>query len=98
MAYISDNLEAARAAFRRAIDMEKDVRAKHAYSSCHYRSTSFFTAPPSHRSSCILSLQNPEFLDGYGAFLAECGPRSEAITVLQRACELAPNHGFEKFM
>lgn len=42
--------------------------------------------------------QNIEFLDGYGSFLAECGPQSEAVTVLQRAVALQPEDGFEKYM
>ena len=43
-------------------------------------------------------LQNDEFLDAYGTFLAENGPREEALAVLQRAIEITPDHGFEKFM
>lgn len=45
-----------------------------------------------------LCTQNIEFLDAYGAFLAEYGDRREAITVLQKACSSAPDVGFEKFM
>ncbi len=42
--------------------------------------------------------QNVEFLEGYGSFLAEVGPQSEAVTVLQRAVALQPDEGFEKYM
>lgn len=42
--------------------------------------------------------QNAQFLDGYGAFLAEYGGRQEAIPVLQKACAACPEDGFEKFM
>lgn len=51
-----------------------------------------------YQSTCVDGLQNIMYLDGYGTFLAENGPREESIIILQRACELAPNHGFEKFM
>lgn len=40
----------------------------------------------------------PDFLDGFGAFLAEAGPADEAAAVLRRACAAAPDAGFEKFM
>lgn len=46
----------------------------------------------------IIVLQNLELLDAYGSFLAEVGPREEAITVLKHACELEPDTGFEKYM
>ena len=45
-----------------------------------------------------ICVQNEEYLDSYGVFLAENGPRDEAVTVLQRAIEVAPDHGFEKYM
>lgn len=44
------------------------------------------------------ALQNVEFLQGYGSFLAECGPREEAVAVLQRAVQQEPDEGFEKYM
>ena len=47
--------------------------------------------------SCMCA-QNAQFLDGYGAFLAEYGGRQEAIPVLQKACAASPEDGFEKFM
>lgn len=43
-------------------------------------------------------LQNVEYLEGYGSFLAEVGPRSEALAVLQKAAQLLPDEGFEKYM
>lgn len=43
-------------------------------------------------------LQNPEFLDGYGSFLAEVGPQEEAVEVLQRAVAMQPESGYEKYM
>lgn len=50
---------------------------------------------------CVLrEPENVEFLDGYGSFLAEFANdrKDEAIKVLQKACDLAPMTGFEKFM
>lgn len=49
-------------------------------------------------SSYLPDLQNEEFLNAYGTFLAENGPREEALVMLQRAVDLFPNHGFEKYM
>jgi kinesin family protein 5 len=51
-------------------------------------------------STCspLTRLQNVEFLEGYGSFLAETGARAEATTVLQKAAQLDPEDGFEKFM
>jgi hypothetical protein len=43
-------------------------------------------------------LQNTEYLEGYGSFLAEVGPHTEALAVLQKAAQLQPDEGFEKFM
>jgi kinesin family protein 5 len=43
-------------------------------------------------------VQNLEYLDGYGSFLAECGPPEEAVAVLRCAVQLQPEEGFEKFM
>jgi len=51
-----------------------------------------------HRRVCDTCVQNAQFLDGYGAFLAEYGGRQEAIPVLQKACAASPENGFEKFM
>lgn len=54
---------------------------------------------PSHLAVCSIPLlQNLEFLEGYGSFLAETGQREEAVAVLQRAVAAQPDEGFEKFM
>ena len=37
-------------------------------------------------------------MDALGALLAEVGPEEEAVQVLQRAVELSPDRGHEKFM
>ncbi|KAI3423950.1 hypothetical protein D9Q98_009784 [Chlorella vulgaris] len=42
--------------------------------------------------------ENTEYLEGYGSFLAEVGPHTEALAVLQKAAQLQPDEGFEKFM
>ena len=47
---------------------------------------------------CPPPLQNLEFLEGYGSFLAETGAQAEAATVLRRAVQLQPEEGFEKYM
>lgn len=65
VAYFSDDIEGARAAFNRALELEPE---------------------------------NEEFLDAYCAFLAENGPHDEALETLQKAVELFPDHGFEKYM
>ena len=39
-----------------------------------------------------------EILDAYGAFLAEAGPQTEAVTVLQQAVPHQPEQGFEKYL
>ena len=43
-------------------------------------------------------LQNVVVVDAFGALLAEVGPQEEAVEVLKRAVELAPDSGFEKYM
>ena len=106
MAYISDDLDTARTSFQRALEMEPEVsdayqgRRSAVYlhiPRCFPPAAAPAPAAAAH-PTLLPPLQNAEYLDGYGAFLAECGPRAEAIAVLQRACDLAPNHGFEKFM
>ena len=47
---------------------------------------------------CLAHVQNEEFLDAYCAFLAENGSHDEALETLQKAVELFPDHGFEKYM
>lgn len=53
---------------------------------------------PATCSSFPICPQNVEFLEGYGSFLAETGARAEATAVLQKAAQLDPEDGFEKFM
>lgn len=58
------------------------------------------TSPPQTHLTAPLppSPQNEEYLNSYGTFLAENGPREVALEVLSRAVELFPDHGYEKYM
>ncbi|KAL4424581.1 hypothetical protein ABPG77_009165 [Micractinium sp. CCAP 211/92] len=58
----------------------------------------FELARTSFKRALDMEPENVEFLEGYGSFLAEVGPQSEAVTVLQRAVALQPDEGFEKYM
>ncbi|EFN50963.1 hypothetical protein CHLNCDRAFT_141593 [Chlorella variabilis] len=55
-------------------------------------------ARTSFKRALELEPENVEYLEGYGSFLAEVGPRSEALAVLQKAAQLLPDEGFEKYM
>lgn len=50
------------------------------------------------RRALKLEPHNLEFLDTYGAVLAEVGPPDEALQVLQTALQVSPDAGFEKYM
>ncbi|KAL4421299.1 hypothetical protein ABPG75_010590 [Micractinium tetrahymenae] len=58
----------------------------------------FELARTSFKRALDMEPENIEFLEGYGSFLAEVGPQSEAVTVLQHAVALEPDEGFEKYM
>ena len=46
----------------------------------------------------ILVLQNALVMSGYGVFLAEVGREEEAVPLLQKAAQLDPDNGFEKYL
>lgn len=46
----------------------------------------------------VCVMQNVVVVDALGALLAEVGPHEEAIEALNRAVELSPDSGFEKYM
>ena len=108
IAYFSDDLEGARASFKRALELDPEVNndaAKIGGLACQLQ----FSSPNWHDRphispllyfsySLLFLLQNEEILENYGAFLAEIGPREEALELLQKAVELFPDQGFEKYM
>lgn len=58
----------------------------------------FDQARTSFKKALDMEPENCEYLEGYGSFLAEVGPQQEALAVLQKAAQLQPDEGFEKFM
>ncbi|GFR51970.1 hypothetical protein Agub_g14496, partial [Astrephomene gubernaculifera] len=58
----------------------------------------FDSARTAMRKAVSLDPDNIEYLDAFGALLAEVGPAEEAIQVLRRAVALSPDAGFEKYL
>ena len=54
--------------------------------------------PLSPMDTLLVSVQNADALDRYGAFLADTGDAAAAVATLQRAVALSPEQGFEKYM